>query len=251
MAEQTFGLNQASSTGCGITVSLLLFFSYFQHGIIFQREGYLDRRCYLCECLHVLLICKSEHIIEYLNFGLLYMNYSLIRVNNKLYKNESAKISVVFVCFLQSLHGVAVSAVPELPLFYTPIDLVDISVELAGLKFPNPFGLASATPTTSSSMIRRAFEAGWGFAVTKTFSLDKVRQYFKVCLARNHFFGYLKNLNLLGMALLNLASIKIAGKGTVHCVGQLVWEVPTVQCKGDTISGFVCCYILPFYSPTF
>lgn len=156
-----------------------------------------------------------------------------------------------FLCFLQSLHGVTVSTVPELPLFYTPIDLVDISVEVAGLKFPNPFGLASATPTTSSSMIRRAFEAGWGFAVTKTFSLDKVRKCFKVYLACNHFFVYLKNLNLLGVTLLNLASVKTAGKGMVHRVGQLVREVPTVQCKGDTISGFVCCHILPFYSPTF
>lgn len=81
--------------------------------------------------------------------------------------------------FLQSLYGAAVSTTPELPLFYTPVDLVDISVEVAGLKFPNPFGLASATPTTSSPMIRRAFEAGWGFALTKTFSLDKVRKYFK------------------------------------------------------------------------
>jgi hypothetical protein len=52
--------------------------------------------------------------------------------------------------------------------------MVDISVEMCGLKFENPFGLASATPTTSSAMIRRAFEAGWSFAVTKTFSLDKV-----------------------------------------------------------------------------
>lgn len=151
---------------------------------------------------------------------------------------------MIFVCFLQSLHGVAVSPVPELPLFYTPIDSVDISVEMAGLKFQNPFGLASATPTTSSSMIRRAFEAGWGFAVTKTFSLDKVRKYLKVYLACNHFFVYLKNLNLLGMTLLNLGSIKITGKSVVHCVGQLPWKVPTVQCKGDTISGFVCCYIL-------
>lgn len=89
------------------------------------------------------------------------------------------KLLCFLFVFLQSLHGVAVSAVPEIPLFYTPIDLVDISVEVAGLKFPNPFGLASATPTTSSSMIRRAFEAGWGFAVTKTFSLDKVRKSFK------------------------------------------------------------------------
>ena len=63
---------------------------------------------------------------------------------------------------------------PALPQFYTPIDEVDVSVELAGLKFENPFGLASATPTTSSAMIRRAFEQGWAFAVTKTFTLDKV-----------------------------------------------------------------------------
>eukprot|EP00761_Pharyngomonas_kirbyi_P003127 gb/GECH01003131.1/.p1 GENE.gb/GECH01003131.1/~~gb/GECH01003131.1/.p1 ORF type:complete len:1040 (+),score=276.95 gb/GECH01003131.1/:1-3120(+) len=62
---------------------------------------------------------------------------------------------------------------PSLPQFYSPIDQVDISVEMCGIRFPNPFGLASATPCTSSAMIRRAFEAGWGFAVTKTFSLDK------------------------------------------------------------------------------
>lgn len=60
-----------------------------------------------------------------------------------------------------------------MPKFYTPIDEVDISVEFCGLKFPNPFGLASAPPATTWPMIRRGFEAGWGFAVTKTFSLDK------------------------------------------------------------------------------
>ncbi|XP_071666491.1 dihydropyrimidine dehydrogenase [NADP(+)] isoform X1 [Patagioenas fasciata] len=87
--------------------------------------------------------------------------------------NDGKQASWYIHRYIQSLHGVAVSPVPELPLFYTPIDSVDISVEMAGLKFQNPFGLASATPTTSSSMIRRAFEAGWGFAVTKTFSLDK------------------------------------------------------------------------------
>ncbi|KAF6769839.1 hypothetical protein AHF37_11324 [Paragonimus kellicotti] len=63
--------------------------------------------------------------------------------------------------------------VARLPLFTTPIDLIDVSLELCGIRFPNPFGLASAPPTTSSAMIRRAFEAGWGFAVTKTFSLEK------------------------------------------------------------------------------
>ncbi|MGH0140474.1 UNVERIFIED_CONTAM: hypothetical protein FKN15_071989 [Acipenser sinensis] len=75
--------------------------------------------------------------------------------------------------YIQSLHGSAVAPKPQLPMFYSPIDLVDISVEMAGLKFPNPFGLASAPPTTSTAMIRRAFEEGWGFALTKTFSLNK------------------------------------------------------------------------------
>lgn len=75
--------------------------------------------------------------------------------------------------FLQELGGVTVPPTPALPKFYTPIDNVDISVEVCGLKFPNPYGLASAPPTTSSAMIRRSFEAGWGFAVTKTFALEK------------------------------------------------------------------------------
>ncbi|XP_030852787.1 dihydropyrimidine dehydrogenase [NADP(+)] [Strongylocentrotus purpuratus] len=75
--------------------------------------------------------------------------------------------------YLQSLHGVPVPSTPALPKFCTPIDLVDTSVEICGLKFPNPYGLASAPPTTSAPMIRRAFEAGWGYAVTKTYSLDK------------------------------------------------------------------------------
>ncbi|XP_055379483.1 dihydropyrimidine dehydrogenase [NADP(+)] [Condylostylus longicornis] len=73
-------------------------------------------------------------------------------------------------CYLQ---GISLDTTPELPFFYTDIDNVDISVEMCGLKFENPFGLASAPPTTSAAMIRRAFEQGWAFAVTKTFGLDK------------------------------------------------------------------------------
>jgi len=75
--------------------------------------------------------------------------------------------------YLQSLHNVKVSEKAQLPKFYTDIDKVDVSVEMCGVKFPNPFGLASAPPATTCGMIRRGFEAGWGFAVTKTFSLDK------------------------------------------------------------------------------
>ncbi|XP_058819124.1 dihydropyrimidine dehydrogenase [NADP(+)] [Topomyia yanbarensis] len=73
-------------------------------------------------------------------------------------------------CYLQEL---PFDTPPQLPLFYTEIDNVDLSVEVCGVRFENPFGLASAPPTTSTAMIRRAFEQGWGFAVTKTFALDK------------------------------------------------------------------------------
>lgn len=73
-------------------------------------------------------------------------------------------------CYLQ---GLPFNTEPNLPLFYTEIDNVDISVEMCGVKFENPFGLASAPPTTAIPMIRRAFEQGWSFALTKTFSLDK------------------------------------------------------------------------------
>eukprot|EP00053_Salpingoeca_punica_P017020 m.162712 g.162712 ORF g.162712 m.162712 type:complete len:1037 (-) comp17096_c0_seq1:101-3211(-) len=75
--------------------------------------------------------------------------------------------------YLQGLHGLHIDSKPKLPIFCTSVDEVDISVEICGVKFPNPFGLASAPPTTSAAMIRRAFEQGWGFALTKTYGLDK------------------------------------------------------------------------------
>ncbi|XP_059095329.1 dihydropyrimidine dehydrogenase [NADP(+)]-like [Tigriopus californicus] len=75
--------------------------------------------------------------------------------------------------YLQGLFKVEIPEEPRLPKFFTAIDDVDLSVEMCGLKFPNPFGLASAPPATTWPMIRRGFEAGWGFVVTKTFSLDK------------------------------------------------------------------------------
>lgn len=87
--------------------------------------------------------------------------------------NDGKQASWYMHCYLQSLHGLYIPPEPSLPQFFTPIDSVDVSIEFAGLKFENPFGLASATPTTSSAMIRRAFEAGWAFAVTKTYTLDK------------------------------------------------------------------------------
>ncbi|MEO6913743.1 MAG: NAD-dependent dihydropyrimidine dehydrogenase subunit PreA [Candidatus Baltobacteraceae bacterium] len=40
--------------------------------------------------------------------------------------------------------------------------------DLAGIKSPNPFWLASAPPTNSGYQVMRAFEAGWGGVVWKT-----------------------------------------------------------------------------------
>ncbi|WHY56969.1 NAD-dependent dihydropyrimidine dehydrogenase subunit PreA [Peribacillus simplex] len=46
--------------------------------------------------------------------------------------------------------------------------MADLSIDLAGIKSPNPFWLASAPPTNSGYQVQRAFEAGWGGAVWKT-----------------------------------------------------------------------------------
>jgi dihydropyrimidine dehydrogenase (NAD+) subunit PreA len=45
---------------------------------------------------------------------------------------------------------------------------VDLAVEMAGIRSPNPFWLASCPITNSGEMVARAFDAGWGGAVWKT-----------------------------------------------------------------------------------
>jgi dihydropyrimidine dehydrogenase (NAD+) subunit PreA len=51
---------------------------------------------------------------------------------------------------------------------------IQLGVTFAGLRFENPFLLASAPPTESDSNIMRAFDAGWGGVVTKTIGLHPV-----------------------------------------------------------------------------
>jgi dihydropyrimidine dehydrogenase (NAD+) subunit PreA len=46
--------------------------------------------------------------------------------------------------------------------------VADLSTDLAGIRSPNPFWLASAPPTNSGYQVMRAFAAGWGGAVWKT-----------------------------------------------------------------------------------
>ena len=52
--------------------------------------------------------------------------------------------------------------------------MIDISANLAGIKSPNPFWLASAPPTNSGYQIMKAFDAGWGGAVWKTLGVPVV-----------------------------------------------------------------------------
>src|SRR5438445_13217119 len=49
-----------------------------------------------------------------------------------------------------------------------------LGVTFTGLRFENPFLLASAPPTESEANIMRAFDAGWGGVVTKTIGLHPV-----------------------------------------------------------------------------
>jgi dihydropyrimidine dehydrogenase (NAD+) subunit PreA len=48
--------------------------------------------------------------------------------------------------------------------------MADLSINLAGIKSPNPFWLASGPPSNSAHQAHRAFEAGWGGIVWKTIS---------------------------------------------------------------------------------
>jgi dihydroorotate dehydrogenase len=52
--------------------------------------------------------------------------------------------------------------------------MADLSTIFTGLKFENPFLLASAPPTESDANIMRAFDAGWGGVVTKTVGMHPV-----------------------------------------------------------------------------
>lgn len=52
--------------------------------------------------------------------------------------------------------------------------MADLSTIYTGLRFENPFMLASAPPTESDSNIMRAFDSGWGGVVCKTIGLHPV-----------------------------------------------------------------------------
>ena len=46
--------------------------------------------------------------------------------------------------------------------------MANLSCDLAGIKSPNPFWVASGPPSNTAHQAHRAFEAGWGGLVWKT-----------------------------------------------------------------------------------
>ncbi len=46
--------------------------------------------------------------------------------------------------------------------------MADLSINMCGIKSPNPFWLASGPPSNCGEQVMRAFDAGWGGAVWKT-----------------------------------------------------------------------------------
>ena len=60
-----------------------------------------------------------------------------------------------------------------IPRFTTVVDDVDLSIEVDGVKYVNPLGISSAPVSGTYEHLKRCFEAGFGFALTKTYPLEK------------------------------------------------------------------------------
>jgi dihydropyrimidine dehydrogenase (NAD+) subunit PreA len=77
--------------------------------------------------------------------------------------------------------------------------MADLRTNLAGIKSPNPFWLASAPPTNSGYQIMKAFDAGWGGAVWKTLGVPVVNvssRYGSVNYRDNRMVGF-NNIELI------------------------------------------------------
>ena len=116
----------------------------------------------------------SRHTMQNKNKPHVFAGGDIIGTQNLVDAVNDGKVASWYIHkYIGNKNGIDYGETPKLPGFHTEIDLVDITTEMAGVKFDNPFGLASAPPATSYPMIRRAFEMGWGFSLTKTFVLDK------------------------------------------------------------------------------
>ncbi|MFZ5952552.1 MAG: NAD-dependent dihydropyrimidine dehydrogenase subunit PreA [Candidatus Rifleibacteriota bacterium] len=51
----------------------------------------------------------------------------------------------------------------------------DLSIDICGVKFPNPFLLSSSPVSNTAEMVARAFDAGWGGVAYKTIAHDRTK----------------------------------------------------------------------------
>jgi dihydropyrimidine dehydrogenase (NAD+) subunit PreA len=77
--------------------------------------------------------------------------------------------------------------------------MADLSINLAGIKSPNPFWVASGPPSNSAYQAHRAFEAGWGGVVWKTIGdpiVNVSSRYSALNLGQNRMVGF-NNIELI------------------------------------------------------
>jgi dihydroorotate dehydrogenase len=102
----------------------------------------------------------------------------------------------------------------------------DLSVEFTGIRFENPFLLASAPPTESESNILHAFEAGWGGVVTKTIGLHPV---VNVAGPRTKFLRHDPESNTLSMNRGRVGQLHSSWNWELISEKPLDWWVPRIE----------------------
>ena len=92
-----------------------------------------------------------------------------------------------------------------LPATRSSLTMADLSTNLAGIKSPNPFWIASGPPGNTAYQAHRAFEAGWGGVVWKTIG-DPIRN----VSSRYSSIDY-GNQRMAGLNNIELISDRVAG----------------------------------------
>jgi dihydroorotate dehydrogenase len=102
----------------------------------------------------------------------------------------------------------------------------DLSVSFTGIRFENPFMLASAPPTESESNILHAFEAGWGGVVTKTIGMHPV---VNVAGPRTKFLRYYPESSTLSMNRGRGGQLHSSWNWELISEKPLDWWVPRIE----------------------
>jgi dihydropyrimidine dehydrogenase (NAD+) subunit PreA len=101
----------------------------------------------------------------------------------------------------------------------------ELAVSFTGLRFENPFLLASAPPTESEQNILRAFDAGWGGVVTKTIGLHPV---VNVTGPKTKFFRVTPNSTQISMKKQSGAALHSSWNWELISDKTLDWWVPRI-----------------------